>query len=265
MILVTGGTGTAGSEVVRALLERGRRVRVLARDPEKARRLFGGAVEVARGDFADAPSFDAALDGVDELVLSCADDPRRVAWETRAIDAAAAAGVRRVLKLSAIGAAPGSPVAFWDWHGQVERHLGESPVRAVILRSSFYMSNVAPTAGRIYAPAGEARISMIDPRDVGAAIAAVAGDARHDGRRYLLTGPEAITFARAAAELSAEFVDVPAHAAPRQLPGELVDLFAMLRAGAAQQVTAAVETLTGRPARDFGAYARSHAAVGAAA
>jgi uncharacterized protein YbjT (DUF2867 family) len=265
MILVTGATGTAGSEVVRALVEGGRRVRVFTRDRDHAQRLFGDAVETAVGDFADARSFEAAIEGVEELVLSCADDPRRVAWETRAIDVAAAAGVRRVVKLSSIGAEPGSPVPFWDWHGRVERHLLESPLSAVILRSNFYMSNVVATEGRIHAPAGAARIAMIDPRDVGAAAAAVAGDPGHDGRKYLLTGPEAITYAQAAAELSAEFVDVPDDVARQTLPAELVTLFALLRAGAARQVTAAVETLTGRPPRDFAAFAREHAPAAAGA
>jgi uncharacterized protein YbjT (DUF2867 family) len=264
MILVTGATGTAGSEVVRALVERGRSVRVFTRDLDKARRLFGDAVEPAVGDFADARSFEAAIEGVEELVLSCADDPRRVAWETRAIDVADAAGVRRVVKLSSIGAEVGSPVPFWDWHGRVERHLLESPLSAVILRSNFYMSNVVVREGRVHAPAGAARIAMIDPRDVGAAAAAVVGAGEHDGRKYLLTGPEAITYAQAAAELSAEFVDVPDDVARQTLPAELVTLFALLRAGAAQQVTAAVETLTGRPPRDFAAFARDHAPAAAA-
>src|SRR5262249_36198745 len=107
-ILITGATGTAGAEVVRALLAEGRPVRVLVRDAGKARRLFGDAVEVADGDLR------TALTGAGALVLSGPDDPRRVAWESAAIEAAA--GVRRIVRLSAIGAAPGSPVPFWDWH-----------------------------------------------------------------------------------------------------------------------------------------------------
>lgn len=292
MILVTGATGHAGAEVVRALRERGERVRAFVRDPHQAGEKLGDGVELAAGDFADARSVHAALEGVDEVVLSCADDPRRVAWETGAIDAAAAAGVRRIVKLSAVGAAPGSPVAFWDWHDQVERHLTASAVPGVILRSSFYMTNVLAAAGqvagegRLYAPAADARIAMIDPRDVGAAAAAVLSGADHDGRTYVLTGPAAITYAQVAAALCAathravEFVDVPDEDATRGLvqaglPGlvaeHVVKAFAMARQGAAEQVTATVESLTGRPPRDFASFAHDHArlfaepaAVGAA-
>jgi uncharacterized protein YbjT (DUF2867 family) len=208
MVLVTGATGTAGSEVVRALLARGERVRAFVRDPCAAREALGTGVELAVGDFADADSVSSALDGVQTLFLSGPDDPRRVAWEAGAIDAAAAAGVRRVVKLSSVSADPGAPAAFWRWHGQVERHLAEAGLPAVVLRACAFMSNVAMGAaavvgeGRLYAPAGDARIAMIDPRDVGAVAAAVLTDPAHDGRTYLLTGPEAITYQRVAHDLS---------------------------------------------------------------
>ena len=64
--------------------------------------------------------------------LSGADDPRPVEWEARAIDIAASTGVGRMVKLSSIVAEPGAPVAFWDWHGRVERHLAESGLPAVV-------------------------------------------------------------------------------------------------------------------------------------
>ena len=286
MIVVTGATGNAGSEVVRALLARGLGVRAFVRDPGKARRALGEDVELAAGDFADPGSVRAALEGAGTLLLSCADDPRRVGWETAAIDAAVAAGVRRVVKLSAMAAGPGSPVAFWDWHGQVEQHLRASGAGWVILRANWYMSNVLAAApgvaaeGRLYAPAGDARIAMIDPRDVGAAAAAVLSrpcheaSPGHEGQTYLLTGPRAITYAEVAAGLSAatgstvEFVDVPGDAAragmigdgmPAFAAGQIVAMFARLRQGAAAQVSPAVETLTGSAARDFASFATDHA------
>src|SRR5829696_885676 len=280
MILVTGATGRTGSEVVRALLDKGRSVRAFVRDPDKAQRLFGDAVALAVGDFADPASVHAACEGVEQVFLSGADDPRRVEWETAAIDLAASSGVRRIVKLSSIEAEPGSPAAFWDWHGRVEHHLRASEIPAVVLRSSFFMSNLLAAAeqvaceGRFYAPAGAARIAMVDPRDVGAAAAAVLTTAGHDHRAYVLTGPEAITHAQVAAELSTvthgvvQFVDVPDEAArqgmtragvPDVVARHVVEVYAMLRRGAGERVTATVESLTGRPPRDFATFARDHA------
>jgi uncharacterized protein YbjT (DUF2867 family) len=280
MILVTGATGTAGSQVVRALLERGQPVRVLARDAERSRSLFGDAVEHARGDFADAGSLRAALAGAAVLFLSCADDPRRVEWETAAIDAAAEAGLRRIVKLSSIVAEPGSPVAFWDWHGRVERHLRASAVPAICLRSCFFMSNLLAGAaavaheGRLYAPAGGARIAMVDPRDVGAAAAAALAGAGREGCTYTLTGPAAVTYEDVAAELSAatgrgvEFVDVPGESAltamiaaglPVFAAQQVAEIFAQARHGVLAEVSADGDALTGRPPRALAGFALDHA------
>jgi uncharacterized protein YbjT (DUF2867 family) len=282
MIVVTGATGNAGSEVVRALTARGGRVRAFVRDPGKARHKLGENVELAVGDFADPPSVRAALEGADALLLSCADDPRRVGWEMAAIDTAVAAGVRRIVKLSAATAEPGSPVAFWDWHGQVERHLRACGAGWVILRSGWYMSNLLAAAssvaaeGRLYAPAGETRIAMIDPRDVGEAAAAVLSSPGHEGQTYLLTGPRAITYTEVAAALSAatgsrvEFVDLPGDAAYQAMIGDgmpgfvaeqIVAMFGRLRQGVAAQVSPAVEMLTGRAPRDFASFAVDHASL----
>jgi uncharacterized protein YbjT (DUF2867 family)/predicted ester cyclase len=231
LTLVTGATGVAGAEVVRALRDQRRPVRAFVRDPATARRRLGDDVELAAGDFADPASLRAALAGAGALVLSCADDPRRVDWEAAAIGAARAAGVRRVVRLSAIGAAPGSPVPFWDWHGRADERLRESGLPAVILRSSLYMSTAA------FAPPAGARVAVVDPADVGAAAAAALAGG-HDGREYVLTGPEAIDFPAAALEL----------------PPPLQALFAQLRAGVAARPTDAVERLTGRQPRSFAAY-----------
>jgi uncharacterized protein YbjT (DUF2867 family) len=292
MIVVTGATGNAGSEVVRALAARGERVRAFVRDAGRARQVLGEGAELAVGDFADPASVRAALEGADALLLSCADDPRRVGWETAAIDAAVAAGVRRIVKLSAAAAEPGSPVAFWDWHGQVEHYLRSCGTDWVILRANWYMSNVLAAAsgvaaeGRLYAPAGQARIAMIDPRDVGAAAAAVlcspghggspghGASAGHEGQTYLLTGPRAITYDEVAAGLSAatrrtvEFVDIPGDAAYQAMTGDgmpgfvaeqIVAMFARLRQGVGAQVSPAVETLTGSTPHDFACFATDHA------
>jgi uncharacterized protein YbjT (DUF2867 family) len=282
MILVTGATGRAGSDVVRALLSQNEDVRVFVRDAEKARKLFGDAAEIAVGDFADSQSVCAALDGSEAVFLSGADDPRRVEWEMGVIDAAVAQGVGRVVKLSSIEAAPGAPVAFWDWHGRIEEHLRTTCASAVVLRSSFFMSNVLSAAGqvaregRLFAPAGGARIAMIDPRDVGASAAAVLTAPASVAGAFDLTGPAAITYSEVAAGLSAatgrdvQFVDVSddharegmIHAGvPDFVAEQIVAIFALARQGVNDAVTGTVELLTGRPPRDFAAFAREHAGL----
>lgn len=94
------------------------------------------------------------------------------------IDVAADMGTRHLVKLGAKGAQLGSSVAFWDAHARIEQHLRDSGVPSVVLRPSTYATNLLAGAetiramGRLFAPAADAKIAMIDPRDV-AAVAAV--------------------------------------------------------------------------------------------
>ena len=67
-------------------------------------------------------------------------------FECAVIDAAARAGVGRLVKLSARGAAAGSAVTFWDWHARIEQHLADSGVPAVVLRPGFSMANLLGSA-----------------------------------------------------------------------------------------------------------------------
>jgi uncharacterized protein YbjT (DUF2867 family) len=281
-VLVTGATGNVGGHVVSQLRERGASVRAFVRDPERAAHRLGRDVELAVGDFADAASLRRALHGIDYVFLTSADGPDSVAHETAVIDTAGAAWIQRIVKLSAVGAEIGSPVAFSDAHARIERHLRDGAVPWVILHSSFFMSNLLTSAdtirrdGRIVAPAGDAKIAMIDPRDVAAvAVEALLGDG-HEGQVYVLTGPRAVTYADVAADLSAAlgreivYVNVPDEAAraamlesgaPDWLADALGVLFGELRRGIAAQTSDAVRTLTGREPRPFAEFARDHRTV----
>lgn len=278
-VLITGATGSVGAPLVAALHQRGTPVRALVRDPDRARTLLGGSVELVTGDLAEPHTLRPALTGVEQVFLACANVPHQVRYECDLIDAAAEAGVRRLVKLSAVGARPGSPAHFWDWHGRIEAHLHGSGVPAVVLRPTFYMSNLLASAatvqhtGKLFAPAGGAKIAMIDPADVARAAAVALTEAGHVGRTYTVTGPEAITYDDVAAELSAatgrsiEFVDVPDQAmrdallqagTPSWLADQLVAIFERLREGAAAQTTEAVHALTGKPPRGIRAFVTDH-------
>ncbi len=281
-VLVVGATGNVGSAVVRELLERGVAARAFVRDPGRARALLGEDVELAAGDLGDPPSLARALDGVERLFLACGNVPGQVELEGNAIEAARRASVGLVVKLSAVSASPDSPLLFPRWQGEIEQRLRASGLPFVVLRPTSYMTNLLMSAGavratgKLLAPAGQARISMIDPRDVGVAGAAVLAGEGHEGATYVLSGPAAVTYADVAAALSEatghpiEFVDVPDEAArrgmlddgvPEQVADFVVQLFGALRDGLASEVTDTVQRLTGRGPRDVHEWARDHAAA----
>jgi uncharacterized protein YbjT (DUF2867 family) len=259
-ILVTAATGNVGSALLPLLADQGAQVRTLGH--------------------AAATDLDAALRGVDAVYLACGNVPGQVDFETSVIDAAARAGVTRIVKLSARGAAPGSPVAFWDWHARIEEHLAASGVPATVLRPSFLMTNLLAGAetvrqqGVLVAPAGDARVSMIDPRDVAAVAAVALAERGSESRTHTLTGPAALTWHEVAASASTvtgrrvTFVDVPPEAAvaamvesgvPAFAASQIVNVFDALRAGAQSETTDVVPDLTGRPGRSLAEFLGAHA------
>ncbi|ONH32408.1 SDR family oxidoreductase [Pseudofrankia asymbiotica] len=279
-ILVTGATGTVGRHVVRGLAEAGVAVRAFVRDAGAAAGVLGPGVELAVGDFADGDALARALSGVDRLFLACGNVPGQVGHERAAIDAAVTAGVGRVVKLSGPDPYPASPLVFDSWHGVIERHLAASGLPLVLLRPRTYLTNLlayAPAVasmGMLFAPAGTAEISFVDPRDVAdVAVECLAGDG-YEGRAYTLTGPEAITFERVARELGTatgrdvRYVHVgdddaraamTADGLPPMVVDAIVAIFAAQRTGWMATTTTDVRDVTGRAPRSITDFARDHA------
>ena len=115
-ILVTGATGNVGSILVDLLQARDVHLRTLPRRPRPM----------------DRATLATVTDGVDAVFLACGNVPEQVDFECAVIDQAAQAGVRRIVKLSARGADPAAPPAYWRWHAQIEQHLRASGVPAVV-------------------------------------------------------------------------------------------------------------------------------------
>lgn len=201
MILVTGGTGKVGTGLVKQLSSLSAPFKVMARDPAKAKNTLGANVEVVQGDLANPGSLDAAMKGVDTVFLLSPVSPAQVEHQSNAIQAAKRAGVKRVVKLSSVGATPSSPMQFGRWHAQTEQELQSSGMQWTFLRPHYFMQTMLGGArtiidqGMMFAPLGDAKISLVDTRDVAAVAARVLVDgAAHVGKAYDVTGPESLGY-----------------------------------------------------------------------
>ncbi len=206
MILITAATGQVGAQAARGLARAGADVRALVRDPAVAGGLAGA--EIVVGSFDDDASLWRALQGVDALLLAGRDGPESVAQHERVLAHAEKAGVAHVVRLSAIGARAGSPIALMREHEQVDARVRAGSAAWTLLRPHLYMQNLLRATaavretGMLTAPLGDLRIPLVDTRDVGAAAAAVLlAPATHSGRTYALTGPEAVGYAEVAAAI----------------------------------------------------------------
>ncbi len=283
MILVTGSTGKIGQEVVSRLLDRHAEVRAFVRDAAKGARLLGPKVQLAEGDLNDAASMERALLGVDTVfLLSNANGAQEMAL----IDQAVKAGVKRLVKISSIGASPESAISLGRTHAEVEAKLRASPLAWTILQPGMFAQNLLMSAqtirgeGRFFGAYGEGKIAPIDVRDIAEVAVLALTTEGHEGKTYRLTGPEALTHRLLAEKLSAatgkkiEYVNLPADVVregmkkafaasgmPLWLADDLVKMQEGIASGGAGMVTDEVPRLLGRPARTFDDFARDQAAA----
>jgi len=240
---------------------------VLTRRPDAAQMPEGASI--AAIDFDQPHTLQDALRGADRLFLSHGTSPRQVANEIALIDAAVAAGVRQIVKLSALG--PASRLNPFAWHMQIEAHLAQQPVASTVLRPSAYVDILKRAAGQIAADfwagaAGEGRVNFIDTRDIAdvARVALLEEFSSESQRAYHLTGPRAWTMRQVADQLSSLLGHpiVYNHRSPEEqraalladgLPPLVADLLVGLdqvfRESVLGETTSTVEALTGKPPR----------------
>src|ERR1700689_1907112 len=185
MILVT-TAGKVGTEAVRSLVRREVPVRVLVRDPGKAKALADACAEVAVGDLDVPASIDEAMAGVTAVILV---SPAVPAQELNVVASAARAGVGHIVKASSKASAD-SPIARRRGQAEIEAGLAASGIPHTLLRSNAYMQNVL-------------MLAPVDARDVAEVPAQIAcSPAPHAGQTYWLSGPEPISNYDVAAVLS---------------------------------------------------------------
>lgn len=274
-VLVLTATGTTGSATVQALVRRGATVRAATRDPGKAS--FPAGVTAVAWSFDDRSTWAPALAGVDALYLAApAFRPDEVEVGQAIVAAARAAGVRRIVKLSAAGV-ENSPDSA---HRRVELAIEGSGLAYVHLRPSFFTENFIEFygasikgEGAIYLPAGKGKTGFVTAGDIGeAAAAALLGDAT--GEAWTLTGPDSLDHDEVAAILSEvtgrtiRFVDITpetfaeslrSHGADEVAVGTMSWLYGAVRDGWAAGLSPDLGRVLGRAPTSLATWARAHA------
>ena len=196
MILITGATGTNGTEIVKLLSRSGVPCRALVRDPHKAATLTDWpGVETVQGDLTRPESLASALVGVDKALLCSSIGPDLVELQRNFIRAAKASGVHHVVKFSGMDAGVHSEWRFLRWHGEAEKELEDSGLAFTHLQPNqfmqVYLRFQAPIAsqGKFYAASRDSSVSPVDVRDIAAVAVAVLTESSHEGKKYVITGP----------------------------------------------------------------------------
>ena len=271
-ILVTGATGNIGGLVVPALISRGAKVRVLARNPEKAGRFRELGAEIAEGDFSHQAALDKAAQGVDAILAITPAGPEAKQQGDKLLGAAKKSGSPYYVRLSAIGAAPDAPTDNGRLHFASDDAVIQSGLPYTLLRPHYFMQNLMMATesirsqGRFYLGMGSGKLGMIDVRDIAdSAVECLLSD-NHVGKVYTPTGPESIDFYQVANILSAgldktvEYVPIPIEAVGEAIRtagwGEwgaqvMMDYSRAYSEGWGDFTNDHVEILTGHQARSF--------------
>ena len=275
MILITGVTGTVGGAVFKQAIAAGVETRVLIRDAAGAHAF---EAEVAVGDFADPASLERAVAGIDAVFMASFDGAEQLGLQGNLIAAAKGAGVRHIVRLSALSSDENADTALAHWHGIADRQLAESGLGYTLLRPGLFAQNLLEYAasGTIALPVGATRVSFIDVRDIAAVAVKALTEPSREGQIYELTGAESLTYREVAERLSAatgrqftfrDMSDDEYHAEMLRQGREpwdadmVVELYRRIRAQGTRKITDTVERLLGRPPIGLEAFARDHAAA----
>ena len=203
-VLVIGATGTAGSEAVKALLQRGADVRALTRKQPKPG-TFPGEVESVIGDLTDPVSITEALKGVDKLFLLIGNVADEHTQALTAYGLAKKAGLKHVTYLSVFKADQFLEVPHFGAKYAVEEAIRLGGMAYTILRPGYFAQNerrlkAVLTGHGVYpVPVGNQGLAVVDVRDIAEAAAISLTAEGHAGKTYDLVSSEMLSGPSAAA------------------------------------------------------------------
>jgi len=280
-ILITGATGNIGKELTKYLSQKQIPFRAMVRSLKDASDLAAlPGAELIEANFDDIKSIEKALSGIEKAFLLTNSSELAEQQQSNFVAVAKLAGLKHIVKLSQWAADINSPVRFLRYHAAVEQLIRNSGMTYTFLRPNLFMQGLLGfrdtiiNQNQFFGSIGDAKISMIDVRD----IAAVAGEALtgagHENRTYDLTGPESLSHSEMADKLSDAlnrkivFVDISPETLkniilsigfPEWQAEGLVEDYAHYKRGEAAEVKSGVTEVTGKVPRSFDDFAKDYA------
>ncbi|MDN5845867.1 MAG: SDR family oxidoreductase [Candidatus Nitrosocosmicus sp.] len=283
-ILVTGATGTVGSEVVKQLSKNALSYNIKAgvHSVENANKIQQyDRVEAILIDYDKQEGLQVAFKGTDKLFLLTHPSSKSAEHESNLVSEAKRSGISHIVKQSIMGADLEADVEAMRLHRQAEKAIEESGISYTFLRPNEFMQGFINFQGptirnhnAFYIPAENAKVSIVDARDIASiAVKSLMDSNRHYNKTYLITGPEALSYHQAAEILSnatskkiqyVNISDEKAREAMKEaglddwLINTILDLYSYFRKGYASQVASAVEEVTGKKPIAFAQFAKEH-------
>ncbi|MBO9729826.1 MAG: SDR family oxidoreductase [Chitinophaga sp.] len=199
-ILITGATGTVGTQLVKNLLSTDTSFRILARTKDQGELMDNlPQAKIAFGDLSDNDSLLQALQGIEKAFLLTNSSEHAEQLQLNFVNTAHKAGVKHIVKLSQFAADKSSPVRFLRYHAIVENRIKELGMNYTFLRPNLFMQGLIAFAHQIkyehkfYGSIGKAVVSAVDIRDIAAVAAKALTESGHEDKIYNITGNEAIS------------------------------------------------------------------------
>jgi uncharacterized protein YbjT (DUF2867 family) len=276
-ILVTGATGTIGSELVKTLLAAGTRFEIMSSKPDAK-----AAVPVRTASFESVEKLTQAFQGIDTLFVLLPLVPNKLQLARNVAQAAKTAGVKHIVRSSGAGADPSAGFSLPRLQGEIDAVFTQSGIPSTFLRNAGFMQNYITFQaqmvkdGMVYAATNDAAQSLIDVRDIAAVAALVVQNpVPHVGQAYTLTGAESLTDTQRTSLLAQALGHAVGYTAVSvahssgvmlnewKIPAILVDwmdsLNTLVGMGYASAISPDVQTLLGREPIRFAQFARDHA------
>lgn len=247
----------------------------MVRNPKKQDQVVADlqshGAEIVQGDFADPESLAHCFTGVESAFLLVPVALETAEWKGNFVRAAEQNGAKRIVNLSVSGASSTTPIDLFRMHWEAEQTLESSGIAWTHLQPTdlarFNIRSILPTVegqGAFYSSIGQGRVALVDEEDVAEVAVAALTENGHEGKKYVLTGPKAMSYPEIADALAnklgkaVKYVDIdPAQAKKAMVAAGLPDWVAdfindlreLEKSGGASGPTGEIQNLLGREPR----------------